>query len=943
MILTNDHVTTNHLLLSDAELWELLDSKSIDDDKTRQYFDLLDNLIDSQINESVAWLNSDEARDYFFQDAEVQKEIFDALEDAWDTIFDEEYGNVDDLLDRVYDEGKQKGYANIKETLGYTNADWEAIRLAKDYNYDLIKNLTGDVQSSVKDKILQGIIMGENPYNLSKTLVKAGVTPLPNSSFTARQRATMIAKTEVSRMQNTGMVQSYLNEGYTQVKILTAEDDHVCSTCLWYAYHYDAEEHLTFESRGQERVHDIVTLIKGGKFPPFHPLCRCTYLTVWETKTAAPDNPPVINLTPLSVNIRKAEEELPDPTPEQLKKNLRPQEREKYENYKRNIPKQKEWLRDNPDAPAEEIAKHQKRLAFLEKKFLELKKKALGGDTGKPKPKKEKPKPKPEPKPTPKPEPKPEPEPEPKPEPEPPKPEPLPEPKYDEKVSDLKKDLPLTDETLDEILKWSSKRVKNKTQYGYEFDPKTGKLTGDEVKGKRGAIRFGGDFYSNVTSNTIRTIPNDEDQTYPSIQDIKHARVLSGQDHIFISNKEVWYIHAEEQLDFYNIRGQREINDIYDKVNSEVAEKVRQARINGKLTGDQKAIKDFVNRETGNALLREFNTQEWRDRGFTIRRGFREDYKEPRKRKASATKQTTQTRPTSELTYDNLKTPEDVAAFYGLDYERVTDDKGRPNHKFTDHLTYTDTKTGKTINHDVELKFDAYFTKNTGAKKYIDATNSGKCAYDLKEVIKIYKEVPEIYKFSTRAINFKNENKGRTLAYASWRNKEVTILPLTFKQAKNIRGNLRQTMYHELNHCLDYSMIPKEIANVLDNVGNPSVEDRLNASNYMGYRHFSICDTDEWKNKVKEEEQWLKDNGHRVEHASWYGDGWSYVDISENWAETGAMAAMDDLKDKTNAVLQRGGTYSYVPWDEWIKLHWITYNWAVEKWRSLKPTDFTYI
>ena len=932
MILSDDpQVLTNMLLIDELGLWGLFDSKSIDDNQTKQYYQLIDDLIDTQISESIAWLQSDTAKEYFFQQVEVEKEIFNALEDAWDTIFDNSYENVDDLLDSIYDEGKKQGYSQMKETIRYTDADIQAIRLAKDYNYDLIKNLTGDLQSTVKNKILQGIITGENPYNLSRTLTKAGVTKLDGSPFTARQRATMIAKTETSRMQNTGMVQSYLNEGYTQVKILTAEDKDVCTTCLEYAFKFNKDEPRVYspELLKREQVHDIVTLIKGGKFPPFHPFCRCTYLTVWETKTDAPDNPPVINLTPVGAEIRRQEYELPEPTKEQLLKNLRPQEREKYENYKRNIPKQKEWLANNPDAPAEEIAKHQKRLAFLEKKFLELKKKALGNDAHpkpKPKPKKEEPTPKPEP----------------KPKPEPPKPEPLPEPKYDEKVSDLKKDLPLTESTLDDILKWSSKKVKNKNRYGYEFNPKTGELVGKEIRGKQGVIQFR-DYYVDKPFNSIRTISTSEGHAYPSLTDIKYSRALSGADHIILSDKELWYIHASEKLDLHTVNhGQREIDAIYDKAKVEATNKVQEAKAQGKIT-DEKQLKNLYDKSFGDVLLREFNTQEWLDRGFTIRRGFREDYKEPKKRKTiNKQPKSKQTKPTSELTYDNLKTPEDVAAFYGLDYERGTDDKGRPTQKFTDHLTYTDTKTGKTINHDVEIKFDAYFTKNTGAKKYIDSTNSGKCTYDLKEVIKIYKEVPEIYKFSTRAINFAYENKGRALAYASWRTKEVTILPLTFKQPKNWRGNLRQTMYHELNHCLDYSMIPKEYADVLNNPKNHTIEERLNTTNYMDYRHFSICDTDEWKNKVKEEEQWLKDNGYRVEHASWYGDGWDYVDISENWAETGAMAAMDDLTDKTNATMQRADT-SMVYWDEWIKLHKITYDWAVKKWRSLKPTDFTYI
>ena len=138
MILNDDQALTNMLLIDELGLWDVFDSKSIDDDKTKRYYQLIDDLLDSQIGESIAWLQSDEAKEYFFKQSELQKEIFDALEDSWDTIFDGHYEKVDDLLDAIYEEGKKKGYSNIKETLNYTDADIQAIRLAKDYNYDLI-------------------------------------------------------------------------------------------------------------------------------------------------------------------------------------------------------------------------------------------------------------------------------------------------------------------------------------------------------------------------------------------------------------------------------------------------------------------------------------------------------------------------------------------------------------------------------------------------------------------------------------------------------------------------------------------------------------------------------------------------------------------------------------------------------------------------------------
>ena len=260
----------------------------------------LSYLIDNDIDAAIKWLESEEAQEIFFSQSEAQKEIFDALETEWDTILNQSYDSVDELLDEIYETGKEKGYENIRETLRYTDADRQAIRIAKDYNFHLIRKLDNDLRGTVKNKILQGIISGENPYNLGRTLAEAGVQQLDGSTFTPRQRATMIAKTETSRMQNTGMLQSYINEGYTEVKILTAEDSNVCTTCLEYAYKFNKNEPRVFspELLEREKVHNIVKLIKGGLFPPFHPNCRCTYLTVWKSKGEPPENPYVINLTP---------------------------------------------------------------------------------------------------------------------------------------------------------------------------------------------------------------------------------------------------------------------------------------------------------------------------------------------------------------------------------------------------------------------------------------------------------------------------------------------------------------------------------------------------------------------------------------------------------------------------------------------------------------------
>lgn len=108
----------------------------------------------------------------------------------------------------------------------------------------------------------------------------------------------MIAKTEVSRAQNTGILQSYVNEGYTEVKILTAKDGHVCRLCLENDYEFNSDE-IIYDNRGKDRVHRISDM-NSSSWVPLHPNCRCTYNAVWESKLQTITHDKIINLTPIS-------------------------------------------------------------------------------------------------------------------------------------------------------------------------------------------------------------------------------------------------------------------------------------------------------------------------------------------------------------------------------------------------------------------------------------------------------------------------------------------------------------------------------------------------------------------------------------------------------------------------------------------------------------------
>ena len=296
-MISKERIKTNHLLMDELDYWDELILKDNFDSFENNYFIGLMQLINQQLDNGIDWLDSPEAKDFFYGEIKYQQEVFESLESQWDRILNGKYETIDDIINEVYDYGKIQGYQDIQSRLRYTEADKLALTAARNYNYQLIRKLDGELRRSIKNRIFQGVISGENPRALAPKLVDLGLEPLPNSTLSARQRAVMIARTEVSRAQNTGILQSYVNEGYEEVKILTAEDNNVCYLCLKNAYEFNENDKITFENRGKELVHNIQSLIKRKQYVPLHPQCRCTYLSVWKRNRTPPKNPYTVNLT----------------------------------------------------------------------------------------------------------------------------------------------------------------------------------------------------------------------------------------------------------------------------------------------------------------------------------------------------------------------------------------------------------------------------------------------------------------------------------------------------------------------------------------------------------------------------------------------------------------------------------------------------------------------
>lgn len=271
-MISKERIKTNHLLLDELDYWDELDIKNNNDPYVNKHYREIMQIINQQLDTSIEWLDSQEAKDYFYGEMQYQKDIFELMESQWDRILSGKYDKIEDIIEEVYEYGKIKAHTDIEERLRYTEADKLALTHIRNYNFKLIRKLDNELRRSIKNQIFQGVIKGENPNSIASKLVKLGVERLPNSTLSPRQRAVMIAKTEVSRAQNTGILQSYVNEGYEEVKILTAEDDNVCYICLKNAYEFNDAE-IIYSNHGKERVHNIQEMIKKKEYVPAHPHC----------------------------------------------------------------------------------------------------------------------------------------------------------------------------------------------------------------------------------------------------------------------------------------------------------------------------------------------------------------------------------------------------------------------------------------------------------------------------------------------------------------------------------------------------------------------------------------------------------------------------------------------------------------------------------------------
>lgn len=213
---------------------------------------------DETVNATWEWLQTDEARDYFFNRQGRLSSFFNesGINQQWDEIIERRATRGVDIATEIYEYARKLNVDG--NTLRYTSQERAILNRICDSSYELIKNVCSDEVRGIRQHLLNDYANGVNPRLTSLKEIQLE----PINGWSPEQRAVVIARTETAREINTAMLQQYSSDGIQFVTLLVSSD---CDECLQYAE----------DEEGNER---LVPIGEALDAPCIHPNCRCAWV-----------------------------------------------------------------------------------------------------------------------------------------------------------------------------------------------------------------------------------------------------------------------------------------------------------------------------------------------------------------------------------------------------------------------------------------------------------------------------------------------------------------------------------------------------------------------------------------------------------------------------------------------------------------------------------------
>ncbi len=188
---------------------------------------------DEAVNETVRWLESPQATDFFFKQRGQLNTFFkeSGIQDRWQDIIDDRAKRGADITAEIYEYARS---VNMTDHLvEYTRTERAALNRLCDYNYELIRNVTNDEITAIRRSLVQDYAEGNNPRQ--SHLRELALEPI--NGFSPAKRAEMIARTESARTLNMSTLETMRADGVQYVVLYGCNDD--CDICG----KYTDEEH----------------------------------------------------------------------------------------------------------------------------------------------------------------------------------------------------------------------------------------------------------------------------------------------------------------------------------------------------------------------------------------------------------------------------------------------------------------------------------------------------------------------------------------------------------------------------------------------------------------------------------------------------------------------------------------------------------------------------
>lgn len=169
--------------------------------------------------------------------------------------------NLENVFKRMFQFGHKKILDYSGKKLKLEEPDYSPeIKSLQTNNLRYVKNLAEDQRAKIVELLGQAFEEGKSYSDVSKLIVKEV------EDFT-KNRAELIAKTEMNRAVSDSMEKSMNYNGITKYLYVTAEDDRVSKICLKHSY-----ISITNKNKGYNRH-----TVGEGPLPvrDSHPRCRC--------------------------------------------------------------------------------------------------------------------------------------------------------------------------------------------------------------------------------------------------------------------------------------------------------------------------------------------------------------------------------------------------------------------------------------------------------------------------------------------------------------------------------------------------------------------------------------------------------------------------------------------------------------------------------------------